>query len=112
MLLNISDWSRPVTIKWLASLALPGLLYVLLTTYGDPATLNPNMIMFLCITLWAVCAWAMNTLNDVAVGLLLPMLYVAFCGVKQGVVFRPCWEMWPSSPSVALSSARSWGPRA
>ena len=81
MLLNISDWSRPVTIKWLASLALPGLLYVLLTTYGDPATLNPNMIMFLCITLWAVCAWAMNTLNDVAVGLLLPMLYVAFCGV-------------------------------
>ena len=89
MLLNISDWSRPVTIKWLASLALPGLLYVLLTTYGDPATLNPNMIMFLCITLWAVCAWAMNTLNDVAVGLLLPMLYVAFCGVKQGVVFRP-----------------------
>lgn len=89
MLLNILDWSRPVTIKWLASLALPGLLYVLLTTYGDPATLNPNMIMFLCITLWAVCAWAMNTLNDVAVGLLLPMLYVAFCGVKQGVVFRP-----------------------
>ena len=89
MLLNISDWSRPVTIKWLASLALPGLLYVLLTTYGDPASLNPNMIMFLCVTLWAVCAWAMNTLNDVAVGLLLPMLYVAFCGVKQGVVFRP-----------------------
>lgn len=89
MLLQTADLTRSVIIKWLVSIAVPALLYLLLHTYGDPATLNDNMILFLCVTSWAVLAWAMGTLNDVAVGLVLPMLYVTFCGVKQGVVFRP-----------------------
>ena len=89
MLFNTADLTRSVIIKWLASFVFPALLYVLLHAYGDPATLNDNMILFLCVTSWAVLAWAMGTLNDVAVGLILPMLYVTFCGVKQGVVFRP-----------------------
>ncbi|MDM8216488.1 anion permease [Desulfovibrio piger] len=89
MLFNTADLTSSVIIKWLTSFILPALLYVLLHAYGDPATLNDNMILFLCVTSWAVLAWAMGTLNDVAVGLILPMLYVTFCGVKQGVVFRP-----------------------
>ena len=47
------------------------------------------MIAFLAVTLWAVIAWALETLNDVAVGIILPVLYVLFCGVTKKVVFAP-----------------------
>jgi Di- and tricarboxylate transporters len=47
------------------------------------------MIAFLAVTLWAVIAWALETLNDVAVGIILPILYVLFCGVTKKVVFAP-----------------------
>lgn len=76
-------------IKWAVSLILPILLYILLSAFGDPATLKPEMIMFLSVTLWAVSAWAMGTMNDTAVALLLPILYIMLCGVKQRVVFSP-----------------------
>lgn len=88
-LINTSELTPSLIMKWAASLLLPVLLYFLLSTFGDPATLKPEMIMFLCVTLWAVCAWAMGTMNDTAVALLLPIFYVLFCGVKQRVVFSP-----------------------
>ena len=83
MLFNTADLTRSVIIKWLASFVFPALLYVLLHAYGDPATLNDNMILFLCVTSWAVLAWAMGTLNDVAVGLILPMLYLLRAGIAE-----------------------------
>ena len=89
MLINTSDFTPSFVIKWVASLLLPVLLYVLLSAFGDPATLKPEMIMFLCVTLWAVSAWAMGTMNDTAVAILLPILYVLLCGVKQRVVYSP-----------------------
>lgn len=89
MLINTSDLTPSFLIKWLVSLLLPVLLYFLLSTFGDPATLKPEMIMFLSVTLWAVCAWAMGTMNDTAVALILPILYVLLCGVKQRVVYSP-----------------------
>ena len=88
-LFNTSELTPSLIMKWAASLLLPVLLYFLLSTFGDPATLKPEMIMFLSVTLWAVCAWAMGTMNDTAVALLLPIFYVLFCGVKQRVVFSP-----------------------
>ncbi len=89
MLFNVSDFTPSLCIKWAVSLLLPVLLYVLLSAFGDPATLRPEMILFLSVTLWAVCAWAMGTMNDTAVAILLPILYVLICGVKQRVVFSP-----------------------
>ncbi len=86
---NTQALTPKVIICWLVSLALPALLYFLLSTYGDPATLTRPMILFLCVTLWAVCAWAMGTMNDTAVAIILPILYIMICGVKQRVVYAP-----------------------
>ncbi len=47
------------------------------------------MIIFLALTAWAVCAWALDTLNEIAVGLLLPCLYILLCGVSSRVVYSP-----------------------
>ncbi len=87
MLLNTQELSRPVFLKWGLSFALPLLLFVGLSTFAEDPSLTRPMIVFLCVTLWAVSAWAMGTLNDTAVALVLPILYVLFCGVPQRVVF-------------------------
>lgn len=84
-------FNRSLALKWFASLALPVAAY-----YALPdGTLTPPMKAFLAVTLWAVCAWAMDTLNEIAVGILLPGLYVLFCGVTLKVVYAP-WlsEVW------------------
>ena len=88
-----SSFDRMMFLKWGASLCIPVAAYFLLITYSS---LTHPQAAFLAVTLWAVCAWAMETLNDVAVGLLLPGLYVLLCqGVNLGVVFGP-WrsEVW------------------
>jgi di/tricarboxylate transporter len=72
--------------KWGLSLLLPLCVYLGLPR-GE--SLTSPMIAFLAVTLWAVAAWALNTLNEVAVGILLPILYILLCGVKQTVVFAP-----------------------
>ena len=89
MLLNTQELSRPVLLKWGLSFALPLLLYVGLSSFIEDPALTQPMIVFLCVTLWAVSAWAMGTLNDTAVALMLPILYVLLCGVPQKVVFSP-----------------------
>lgn len=47
------------------------------------------MALFLSITTWAICIWAMDAMNEIAVGLILPVLYIVLCGVKQQVVYSP-----------------------
>lgn len=85
--------NRTLLYKWIANLIIPIAAYLLLVQYSS---LTPPMVAFLAVTLWAVCAWAMETLNDIAVGILLPGLYILFCeGVNIGVVYAP-WrsEIW------------------
>lgn len=86
MLLKTSDFTRTMILKWLSSFTAAGLVYALLP---QSPTLTLPMIAFLAITAWAVCAWAMDIMNEIAVGILLPALYILFCGVKQGVVYSP-----------------------
>lgn len=86
MFFKTSDFTRPLMIKWAASLVIAGLVY---TLTPRSATLTQPMIAFLAVTVWAVCAWAMDTLNEIAVGILLPAFYILFCGLKQGVVYSP-----------------------
>ncbi|MBO4296404.1 MAG: anion permease [Desulfovibrio sp.] len=73
-------------VKWAASLAVPLALYFLCPR---SETLTSPMIAFLAVTLWAVMAWAMETMNGIAVGLLLPIFYIVLCKVPQKVVFAP-----------------------
>lgn len=72
--------------KWMFSLLAPALVYALLPR---TATLTQPMVIFLAITAWAVSAWALDTLNEIAVGLLLPCLYVLFCSVSPKVIYTP-----------------------
>ncbi|WP_374291276.1 SLC13 family permease [Desulfovibrio desulfuricans] len=52
-------------------------------------SLTTPMVAFLAVTLWALCAWALDTMNETAVGIVLPVLYVLFCGISQKVVYAP-----------------------
>lgn len=86
MLFQTDNFDRKMLFKWAFSLLVPLMVYVLLPR---SASLSNTMVLFLAVTSWAVCAWALDTLNDVAVGLLLPCLYVLICGVGQKVVYAP-----------------------
>ena len=89
--------SKKLLTKWIVSLLIPILVYFLLPVDGK--TVTQPMAMFLAVTVWAVCLWATEAMNDVAVALILPVLYVALCGVKQGVVYSP----WLSEiPLIAI----------
>ena len=55
----------------------------------DGQTVTHHMALFLSITTWAICIWAMDAMNEIAVGLILPVLYIVLCGVKQQIVYSP-----------------------
>ncbi|NLV96658.1 MAG: sodium:sulfate symporter [Desulfovibrionales bacterium] len=74
-------------LKWALSLVVPLIVFWALPVDGTIVT--TPMAMFLAITAWAVTVWATDIINDVAVGLALPVLYIIFCGVKQQVVYAP-----------------------
>ena len=76
-----------LALKWIVSIVIPVIVYFLIPIDGQAVT-HP-MAMFLAITTWAVCMWAMDGMNEVAVGLILPVLYIVLCGVKQQVVYSP-----------------------
>ena len=79
--------------KWLLSLGLPLALYFILPVDGQ--ILTKPMALFLCLTFWAVCVWAMDVINEVAVGLLLPVLYIIICGVPQKIAYGPWTSQVP-----------------
>jgi di/tricarboxylate transporter len=47
------------------------------------------MALFMAFTVWAVSVWSMDVIDQVAVGIVLPIFYIVFCGVQQRVVFGP-----------------------
>jgi di/tricarboxylate transporter len=79
--------------KWLISFGLPLALFFALPVDGQ--TITQPMALFLALTLWAVCVWSMDIINEVAVGLLLPVLYIVVCGVPQKVVYGPWTSQVP-----------------
>ena len=76
-----------LAIKWIISLVIPLIVYWLMPIDGQ--TVTHDMAMFLAITAWAICIWATDAMNEIAVGLILPVFYIVVCGVKQGVVYSP-----------------------
>ena len=78
MLVKTSDLTPAMLAKWAFSLILPLAVYFVMPrseAFTDP------MAAFLAVTLWAVIAWAVDSMNEVAVGIALPILYTLFCGV-------------------------------
>lgn len=89
MPLNREELGPQVLLKWLVSFALPALVYFCLDTFVTNPDFNSDMSLFVAVTLWAVCLWAMSLMNDTAVALALPILYVMICEVPQKVIFAP-----------------------
>jgi di/tricarboxylate transporter len=56
------------------------------------------MALFLVVTTWAVVVWATEIINDTAVGLMLPVLYIVICGVPQKVVYG----VWTSQVPIIV----------
>lgn len=86
MFIKISDFSRVTVLKWLINLCIAALVYWLLPVSD---TLTLPMVAFMAVTAWAVSAWALNTMNEIAVGIVLPVLYMVFCGLGKNVVYSP-----------------------
>lgn len=76
-----------LALKWLTALIIPCIAYWSMPVDGKLVT--HEMALFMAFTAWAVCIWAMDAMNEIAVGLILPVLYIVFCGVKQQVVYSP-----------------------
>ncbi|NCC76463.1 MAG: sodium:sulfate symporter [Clostridia bacterium] len=88
-----SMFEKDTLVKWALSLAVPLVVYLALPV--DGTTVTKPMAMFLAITAWAVVVWATDIINEVAVGLLLPVLYIVCCGVPQKVADGPWTSQVP-----------------
>ena len=87
MTLPMTGKNCSLALKWLISFAIPLIVYWAMPIDGQ--TVTHHMALFLSITTWAICIWAMDAMNEIAVGLILPVLYIVLCGVKQQVVYSP-----------------------
>lgn len=85
---EVKSINYPLIWKWVANISVPLIAYFLLRS-SDAFT--PAQAAFLASTLWAVSAWMLGTINEVAVGIILPGLYVFFC---EGVTMQTVYEPW------------------
>ncbi len=82
--------------KWALSVIIPLAVYFMLPVDGE--NLTQPMALFLVVTTWAVVVWATEIINDVAVALLLPVLYIIICGVPQKVAYG----VWTSQVPIIV----------
>ena len=87
MTLPMTGKNCSLALKWLISFTIPLIVYWAMPIDGQ--TVTHHMALFLSITTWALCIWAMDAMNEIAVGLILPVLYIVLCGVKQQIVYSP-----------------------
>ena len=80
--------SKNLIIKWCVNVPLPLLSYFLLVAYSS---LNHAQAAFMVITLWAVCAWIFNTLNDAVVIVMGIRIFTS--GLFVACVAMPYWRM-------------------
>lgn len=80
-----SSGSNSLLITWLVSFCIPALVYFILPIDGKEMT--HEMGMFLAITVFMVTIWAFGLVNEIATGIVLPVLYVALCHVPAKVIY-------------------------
>ena len=73
-------------LKWFFCLIVPAIVYFALPIDGK--TLTHEMAMFLVVTILMVCIWGFELVNDTATGLVLPVLYMALCGVPGKIAYN------------------------
>lgn len=77
--------ANQLLVKWLVSLATPTIVYFMLPVDGKAMT--HEMGMFLAITFFMVIVWAFGLVNEIATGIVLPVLYVVLCHVPAKVIY-------------------------
>lgn len=82
---SASSGSNSLLIKWLVCFCIPALVYFILPIDGKKMT--HEMGMFLVITVFMVTIWAFGLVNEIATGIVLPVLYVALCHVPAKVIY-------------------------
>ena len=80
-----SSGSNSLLIKWLICFCIPALVYFILPIDGKEMT--HEMGMFLAITIFMVVIWAFGLVNEIATGIVLPVLYVVLCHVPAKVIY-------------------------
>lgn len=75
-----------LALKWLVTLIVPAVVYFLLPVDGKAMT--HQMAMFLAVTVFMVFVWGFELVNDVATGIVLPVLYMALCDVPSKIVYN------------------------
>lgn len=89
-MLKNSTLSRNMIWSWVFNLALPIGVFLALISH---TSLDHAQAAFLAVTTWAICAWILGTLNEIAVGILLPGLYVLCC---SGITLQTVYDPWRS----------------
>lgn len=84
-----SGVSKSTIIKWAVNIGLP--VIVALIPCGEVYTMQ--MKIFFVTTLFAVCAFAMETMDQTGVAILLPVAWVFFGVAKPAVIFGP-WSQY------------------
>ena len=66
MTLPMTGKNCSLALKWLISFAIPLIVYWAMPIDGQ--TVTHHMALFLSITTWAICIWAMDAMNGVLSG--------------------------------------------
>lgn len=97
-----SSGSNSLLIKWLVCFCILALVYFILPIDGNKMT--HEMGMFLVITVFMVTIWAFGLVNEIATGIVLPVLYVALCHVPAKVIYAG----WLTDVQILLSAVLSF----
>lgn len=91
-------------VKWLVSIGIPALLFLLIP---ETAVMTYQIKMYIAITLFTILMWVMNTLPPVITGLVMSLLYI-FLNVSNGNTVFSSWTnqiVWLCVGGVIIAQA-------
>ncbi len=95
---------KQMIIKWVASIGIPVLLYMLIP---ESTVVTGSIKMYISITAFTILMWVLNTLPPVITGLVMSLLYI-FCNVSNGNVVFSSWTnqiVWLCTGGVIIALA-------
>lgn len=81
--------------KWIFAIVVPAIVYFLLPIDGK--TMTHEMGMFLAVLFFMVIIWAFELVNEIATGIVLPVLFIALCDVPSKVVYSGWFSDVPNT---------------
>lgn len=100
----MSEKKGIIIAKWLVSIGVPALLFLLVPETG---IITYQIKMYIAITLFTILMWIMNTLPPVITGLVMSLLYI-FLNVSNGNTVFSSWTnqiVWLCVGGVIIAQA-------